>query len=84
MTRDPLTLKELSELIHKSPRWIRAHLHEMKYFRVGNTLHFRRDEIFEWLEQYREGEGEHPIVKEFLEWYRRILDFDRKSQTAAR
>ena len=84
-----LDIKELSEGIHKSVRWIRSNLKgctpgvtPMPCIRLGTRLLFRPSEIDEWLDQYREVELYDPVVEKALVWARGILE--RKREQAER
>ena len=49
-----LSLSETSEYINLSERTLREKLSEIPHFRVGSKLLFKKSEVDEWMQQYRE------------------------------
>ena len=49
-----LCLSETSEYINLSERTIREKLSEIPHFRVGSKVLFKKSEVDEWMQQYRE------------------------------
>jgi len=54
--RSLLTVKELAQMLNMSERWIheRTRKREIPCYRFGSALRFDADEVWSWLDKWRE------------------------------
>lgn len=55
-----LDARELAELLHVSPRWVRSHTGPadgIPHFRLGRFPRYRLDRVQAWLEEQERGGG---------------------------
>jgi hypothetical protein len=55
-----LDARELAELLHVTPRWIRSHTGPadgIPHFRLGKFPRYRLDRVLAWLEEQEQGGG---------------------------